>query len=376
MRRMRLFWLENGSGERKPLNGEEGIFLENPTGLGLESGDAYAGTGDGFFVRTKTAADKQLPIGGDLIFLKPRPYALYTAFMDWVLRSQELTLVYQPATQDYRRRVTLSAADKGEKARTGVLTVPVKLLPLTPWYTQKVETYTLGIEEDGFRVWDDDEDDEGGADDRDESDPEEEEPGGGEEPLEQDGAGEDNDRDEEPLEVDEFPLELDGGTGLEAEDETREDAEPVGESRVWDDDTTEASCSWARLTETDVLEDGVVIRAGGHVGASFDLRFTGAATRPEIAVIGAESGTEYGRCALDASTADGETLEYSTSYLDAYVRKRTADGRVIDLLDAADMQHNVFPRLPTTEPCRVLISSESSLRGVLTVAVQRYLRGV
>jgi len=39
---MRKFYIENGLGVRQALNGESGIFLSNPTGLGLSLSPTFA----------------------------------------------------------------------------------------------------------------------------------------------------------------------------------------------------------------------------------------------------------------------------------------------------------------------------------------------
>ena len=341
---IRKFWLENAAGELKPLNGEQGIFLENPYGLGIDAGAKYAGGGDGFFIESSDTGDKQIPMGGDLHFLR-EPYALFRSFSDWALRSEKLTLVYQPDTVAFRRRIAISRLTKTEKNTPVSLKVPVEFLPLTPWYTEDRESWTLGITGDGFRVMDE--------------------------------ADIDEMFDEAPLDEDEFPLELDGGEGLEAE--TGDGTEPASadaESRVWDESTSEADCLWQRLTETDALEGYIIISPKGQAPSSMLLTFAGRAEAPAIYILGADSGKEYGRCALRASLSYGETLEYSTQPQDEFIRKRSASGEVVDLLDAADLQYNIFPQLPTSEPCRVLIASAAQMSGELTVAVQRWLRGV
>lgn len=369
MKRMRLFWLENEDGMLKPLNGEEGIFLQKPTGLGLETGESYATVSDGFYIKTQTS-DKQGSPSGELVFMRPMPYERYKEFIDWVLSAKTLTLVYQPATVAYRRRISLSVINKGEKEKTGVLITPVTFKTLTPWYTEDTELFTVGLVGGGFVVSDEDAQDEDSKGDGGESE-------GGE------GDGDDHDEGEDPIAGDgEEPLILDGGSGLEPElDANYSEVEDVmDDSRVFDfdedEDEEEAACTWQRLTETDAMEGGIIVQPKGHLPSSMHLTYSGVATAPTIYVIGVKTGTEYGRCALDASIGADERLEYSTNELDAYVRKVSSNGVITDLLNAADLRYEVFPQLPTTEDCRVMLTSESAISGTLAVEVQRYMRGV
>lgn len=373
--RMRKFWLENEAGKLIPLNGEEGIFLQKPTGLGLETGESYAAVRDGFYIKTQTS-DKQSSPGGELVFMRPMPYDRYTKFIDWVLRAQTLTLIYQPATVAYRRRISLSVINKGEKEKSGVLITLVTFKTLTPWYTEDTERFTVGLVGGGFVASDEDAQEDDSRDDgEDDDDPS---GGGG------DDSDEKDDGDEAPIPGDdgELPFNPDGGEGLEPETDvdSARDEDLLEDSRVFDfdedEDEEEAACLWQRLTETDALEGGVIVRAKGHIPSSIHLTYYGAATMPVIYVIGVDTGTEYGRCVLKSSIADGERLEYSTNELDAYIRKVSASGAVTDLLNDADLRYQIFPQLPTTEDCRVMITSESSISGLLVVEVQRYLRAV
>lgn len=339
---LRKFWLENESGELFPLNAEQKVLLLNPTGFGLDANESFAVMGDGFYVDTAQEYDKQKTLGGDFLFLMPRPRDTYTNFANWLLSAKALTLVYMPTSTAYRRRIKVASIDKDEIDHPGDITVPISFITLSPWYADDVDTFTLGISSDGFRAMDEADIDESFI--------------------------------EAPLDIDEESLVLDGGEGLEVEGDEPE-AETNAESRVWDETTPEDDCTWQRLTETDVLSDGFIIAPRGHLPSSINLKFSGTASNPTIYVIGVNTGTEYGRCAVAASIAGSETLEYSTDVLDSYIRK-TSGGTVRDLINAVDVRYNVFPRLPITEPCRVAITSDGAIDGSLSVSVHRYLRGV
>ena len=123
------------------------------------------------------------------------------------------------------------------------------------------------------------------------------------------------------------------------------------------------------------MEGGIVIQPKGEIESTFLLEYEGVTSSPTIYVIGLNTGTEYGRLVLNASVNPGETLVYSTNNLDSYIKK-ISNGNEIDLLNYADVAYEIFPRLPTTEPCRIGLTSNGQIDGTLTVNVQRYVLGV
>lgn len=132
---MRLFYLENETGSRKPLNYEAGIFLSNPDGLGFEFGGTFADIGNGFF---KNAIKKypQKVFSANLLFFG-EPYKLYREFVDWCLQSEKLFLVYNPFDDEYYIDIEIESFSKKEINRLGYLDVQMRFKYLTPWYSYK-----------------------------------------------------------------------------------------------------------------------------------------------------------------------------------------------------------------------------------------------
>lgn len=114
----------------------------------------------------------------------------------------------------------------------------------------------------------------------------------------------------------------------------------------------------------------------GHIPAALSVTFYGGAVSPVISLTGDVTGRLYGACRIDDTVAAGETLLFSSDYLDSYVRKRTAQGATVDLLDKIDLDGEPFPRLPLTEPCTLSISAEAAISGAADVAVYYYYRSV
>ena len=130
---MRLFYLENETGSRTPLNNETGIFLSNPEGLGIEYGGTFADIDNGFF---KYASKKyvQKTFSSTLNFMID-PYRLYREFIDWLSISEKLKLVYSPKGTEYYSDVEIVSIDKKEINRLSYLACEFKLKYLTPWYS-------------------------------------------------------------------------------------------------------------------------------------------------------------------------------------------------------------------------------------------------
>ena len=93
---MRKFYLENEIGSRLPLNGEEGIFLSNPAGLGMTMPSDFADIHNGFFREVSKDSEPQSTVTGDLVFIGENAYADYRSFVDWCSGSESLHLIYKP----------------------------------------------------------------------------------------------------------------------------------------------------------------------------------------------------------------------------------------------------------------------------------------
>ena len=135
MRNVRKFYLQNAAGGRYPLNGETGVWLTDPEGLGYTMAANYADLKSGFFESVASDAEPQGAVAGTLIFAKPGPYARYKGFIDWLAAAGSLDMVYDPdGSGEYLKRVDVSYITKGELARVGWLAVPASFLGLSPWY--------------------------------------------------------------------------------------------------------------------------------------------------------------------------------------------------------------------------------------------------
>lgn len=142
---MRKFYIENELGERRSLNGEDGVFLSDPAGLGVSYGSSYAELGDGFFRRIEEK-QPQGTIPCSLTFMRGA-YQKYKDFADWCIRAKSLFLVYKPFSAEYFRRVELSYLTKTEITSGTWMEVPTAFVCLTPWYLPS--PLTLNFEDEG-----------------------------------------------------------------------------------------------------------------------------------------------------------------------------------------------------------------------------------
>lgn len=158
----RKFYLENEKGERKGLNGELGIRLGNPAGLGVVFESKTSEIGNGF-LRIEEEKLKIEPFTCDLTFL-PSAYARYRQLVNWAAASRTLYLVYQPyGDQEYRSVVRLKYLTKKELTHGKWLVVPSALERLTVWYLDEPASISLsapGANAKGY-FWDEAEQDYG-----------------------------------------------------------------------------------------------------------------------------------------------------------------------------------------------------------------------
>lgn len=145
---MRKFYMENNLGVRRALNGESGIFLSNPTGLGLSLSPAFADLHKGFFRAVSSESEPQTTVACDLVFIGANAYADYREFVDWCTASEELFLVYKPyGTKEFFRGIKLNYLTKTELTDTRWLSVPTSMACVTPWYTATPSRMTMSSEE-------------------------------------------------------------------------------------------------------------------------------------------------------------------------------------------------------------------------------------
>lgn len=131
---MRKFYLIDGDGIRYGLNGEDGIWLDSPTGLGVSYAPNFADFGNGFFVDVFNKT-KQGSIVCNLLFEPPGAYGRYQSFMRTVTKSESLTLIYDPdGTAEYSRIVELEQISKSELTGSGELLCATTFICLTPWF--------------------------------------------------------------------------------------------------------------------------------------------------------------------------------------------------------------------------------------------------
>lgn len=149
---MRLFYLQKETGERIGLNNETGIFLTEPSGLGLEFGDNYADIGEGFF-RMVSKIYTQKVIQCKLNFVTDNPYDKYNKFISWCMSAKKLYFIYKPLNIEYYIRTEISSIEKGEINKYGYLETSASFLYLSPWYTPtSLNLSFIGVDDNAFRI--------------------------------------------------------------------------------------------------------------------------------------------------------------------------------------------------------------------------------
>lgn len=148
---MRMFYLQKETGERIGLNNETGIFLSEPSGLGLEFGDNFADIGEGFF-RMIAKVYTQKTVKCKLNFVNADPYGTYHSFITWCMKAKRLYLIYKPKNVEYFIHTEISSFEKGEFNKFGYLEVPASFLYLSPWYTPTaLDLSFIGVDDTAFR---------------------------------------------------------------------------------------------------------------------------------------------------------------------------------------------------------------------------------
>jgi len=141
---IRNFYFENEKGQQidcQKVNG--GLFLYNITGLGYEEEIEYERIGNTFIPKTKKI--KQNQINGDLEFYD-MTYDEYLNFVNFILLSTELRLIYIPKTKDrkkYYRDIDFCKIDKSEEDDFNVLSCPIIIFCKSLWYEEEKTLYTI-----------------------------------------------------------------------------------------------------------------------------------------------------------------------------------------------------------------------------------------
>lgn len=118
------------------------------------------------------------------------------------------------------------------------------------------------------------------------------------------------------------------------------------------------------------------VPADGHLPGAFMLSIKTALQNPVISLESATSAKVYGKCALNVSTAETDTLEISTRYGNSYVRKIAEDGTVTDLLGNVNLAFNPFPHIPLNDDCFISLTADNNISGTGTIQVYYYYRSV
>ena len=147
---MRMFYLENESGDRIDLNSTTDILLTEPSGLGLEFNDTYADIGEGFF-RLISKRHNQRQITCKLNFIVD-PYRVYNEFISWLMAAKELYLIYKPKEIEYYIRIGIRSITKGEINKYGLLESQASFNYMTPWYQPSPLPISFPGTNDAFRV--------------------------------------------------------------------------------------------------------------------------------------------------------------------------------------------------------------------------------
>lgn len=133
MRQIRKLFFQNAAGERRGLNGENGVYATALAGFGLALAPSFSDLGHGFFPISKTA-EPQAQLAFTVV-LTCNAYAVHQALVNWLAASGTLTLVYNPTgEQEYHRDVSISYMQKGELNQMGWLELPCSFSCITPWY--------------------------------------------------------------------------------------------------------------------------------------------------------------------------------------------------------------------------------------------------
>ena len=134
MRSIRKLYFQNASGERRGLNGENGVYAMALAGFGLTLAPDFSDLGRGFFFPVSDNREPQNSLAFTVV-LTNHPYEAHQSLIDWLAAAGRLTIVYNPfGSQEYFRDVTIGYIQKGELNQAGWLELPCNFSCLTPWY--------------------------------------------------------------------------------------------------------------------------------------------------------------------------------------------------------------------------------------------------
>lgn len=142
---MRRFYLINKIGEQYSLNSHKTGFLQSVKGLGWVQTTDYVKTGNAW--ARSHSEDVQTSISGQLLFsnVGSTPYDKYAAFNYWIRQAKSLTLVYETSAGTYYKDVDYIQIDKKEITEGNVLLCDVEFMPLSLWYKQESEQFSVNL---------------------------------------------------------------------------------------------------------------------------------------------------------------------------------------------------------------------------------------
>ena len=118
------------------------------------------------------------------------------------------------------------------------------------------------------------------------------------------------------------------------------------------------------------------IAGAGHVPGSLVLTFYGAITNPRIRLVGNITGKTYGICSVSVVLNSSDQLILSTRYEDAFVKRISAGGAEMDLLDVLDLSTEPFFHIPVNEPCTLSVEADAAFTGTADLVLYYYYRSV
>lgn len=135
MSKTRRLYLQNASGERIGLNGENAVYAAALAGLGYTLSPSFADLKNGFFREISDGSEPQSTPAYSLYFTGAEPYKDYQDFVNWLAAAGTLELIYRPfGEKEYRRQVSINYLSKGEKNEMGWLEIPAAFFAVSQWY--------------------------------------------------------------------------------------------------------------------------------------------------------------------------------------------------------------------------------------------------
>jgi hypothetical protein len=143
LKSIRKLYFQNAAGQRKGLNGDNGVYATNLSGFGVTLAPSYADLSRGFFSPVSSETEPQNTLAFTMMFTR-NAYDVYQSFLNWLSASETITIVYNPTgQQEYFRDVSINFLQKGELTEVGWLEIPCSFFCCTPWYLPTPTTLRL-----------------------------------------------------------------------------------------------------------------------------------------------------------------------------------------------------------------------------------------